>query len=151
MDLNQYKDILSMAVNKEIEAYEFYKAASEKVGDESLKSVFADLAKEELRHKVLLEGYLKNEGKKLKFDETKDYKVSETVEEKPLSTDMKFVDAIALAMKKEEEAMNMYNQFADISIDEVQKDTFLELSKMELGHKARLEEIYTNAAYVEVW
>lgn len=140
-----------MAVNKEIEAYEFYKAASEKISDESLKSVFADLAKEELKHKALLQGYLKNEGKELKFDETKDYKISETVEEKALSMDMSFADAIALAMKKEEEAMNMYNQFADISIDEEQKGAFLELAKMELGHKARLEEIYTNAAYVEVW
>lgn len=151
MNLKQYEDILSTAVNNEVEAYEFYKAAAEKISDSSLKSVFSDLAKEELKHKVLLEGYLKNEGKKLKFDETKDYKVSETVEEKPLSTDMKFVDAIALAMKKEEEAMNMYNQFAESSEDEAQREAFLELAKMELGHKARLEEIYTNAAYVEVW
>ena len=64
---------------------------------------------------------------------------------------MAFKDAIALAMKKEQEAMEMYQQFADASEGAKQKETFLELAKMEKGHKVRLEGIYTDIAFIEVW
>ena len=149
--MKNYKEILESAVRNEVEAYEFYKGAAEKVAEENLKSTFEDLAKEELKHKALLEGYLKEPPEALKFDETKDYKVAETMDERSLSTDMEFKDAIALAMKREEEAMDMYQQFADSSEDPAQKETFEELAKMEQGHKTRLEEIYTNVAFIEAW
>ncbi len=149
--MKTYKDILEMAVENEVEAHEFYKAAAEKIQDKNLKKTFEDLAEEETKHKVLLEGYLNNDMKTMKFKENKDFQLSETVEEKTLSTDMSFKDAIALAMKKEEEAMNMYRQFAEASEEEKQKATFEELVKMEQQHKTRLEDIYSNAAFVEVW
>ncbi len=149
--MKSYKDILAMAVENEVEAHEFYKAAAEKIQDKNLKKTFEDLAQEETKHKVLLEGYLKNDMKTMKFKENKDFQLSETVEKKTLSTDMSFKDAIALAMKKEEEAMNMYRQFAEASEEEKQKETFAELVKMEQQHKTRLEDIYSNAAFVEVW
>jgi len=149
--MKTYEDILAMAVKNEVEAHEFYKAAAEKVQDKNLQKTFEDLAKEETKHKVLLQGYLDNDIKTMKFKENKDFQLSETVEEKTLSTDMSFKDAIALAMKKEEEAMNMYRQFAEASEGEKQKETFVELVKMEQQHKTRLEDIYSNAAFVEVW
>ncbi len=149
--MKNYRDILTMAVENEVEAHEFYKAAASKVADKNLKKTFEDLAKEETKHKVLLQGYLKNDLKTMKFKDNKDFQVSETVEEKTLTTDMSFKDAIALAMKKEEEAMNMYRQFAEASEDDKQRETFEELVKMEQQHKTRLEDIYTNAAFVEVW
>ena len=42
-----------------------------------------------------------------------DYKVAETVDMPRLSLDMKPAEAIALAMKKEEEAMRMYLSLAN--------------------------------------
>lgn len=149
--MKTYKEILAMAVENEVEAHEFYKAAAEKIQDKNLKRTFEDLAAEETKHKLLLEGYLKNDMKTMKFKENKDFQLSETVEEQTLSTDMSYKDAIALAMKKEEEAMNMYRQFAEASEEEKQKETFEELVKMEQQHKTRLEDIYTNAAFVEAW
>ncbi len=150
--MENYKEILQMAVGNEVEAYEFYRDAAAKMKDPAMKKTFQELADEESGHKVLLEGYLSNEMKDMKFKEEKDYKVAETVEApKTLSTDMAFKDAIALAMKKEQEAMEMYQQFADASEGAKQKETFLELAKMEKGHKVRLEGIYTDMAFIEVW
>ena len=150
--MKNYKEILKMAVGNEVEAFEFYRDAAAKMKDPAMKKTFQELADEESGHKVLLEGYLSNEMKGMKFSDEKDYKVAETVEApQVLSTDMAFKDAIALAMKKEQEAMEMYQQFACASEEGKQKETFLELAKMELGHKARLEDIYTNVAFVEVW
>ena len=150
--MKNYKEILKMAVGNEVEAYEFYRDAAAKMKDPAMKKTFQELADEESGHKVLLEGYLSNEMKDMKFSEEKDYKVAETVEApQALSTDMAFKDAIALAMKKEQEAMEMYQQFADASEGAKQKETFLELAKMEKGHKVRLEGIYTDIALTEVW
>ena len=150
--MKNYKEILQMAVGNEVEAYEFYRVVAAKMKDPAMKKTFQELADEESGHKVLLEGYLSNEMKDMKFKEEKDYKVAETVEApKTLSTDMAFKDAIALAMKKEQEAMEMYQQFADASEGAKQKETFLELAKMEKGHKVRLEGIYTDMAFIEVW
>ena len=150
--MKNYKEILKMAVGNEVEAYEFYRDAAAKMKDPAMKKTFMELADEESGHKVLLEGYLSNEMKDMKFSDEKDYKVAETVEApQTLSTDMAFKDAIALAMKKEQEAMEMYQLFADASEEDKQKETFLELAKMEKGHKVRLEDIYTNIAFIEVW
>ncbi|MDD3391298.1 MAG: ferritin family protein [Eubacteriales bacterium] len=146
-----YKDILKMAVQNEIEAYGFYKDAACKIKDPALKDTFEELSGEEQKHKLLLEGYLANYGQQMKFKPEADYKVAESVEAQPLTTDMAFKDAIAIAMKKEQEAMDMYRRFAEDSETAEQKHTFMELAKMEQGHKVRLEEIYVNAAFVEVW
>jgi rubrerythrin len=150
MQVEEYKKIISDAVLNEIEAYEFYSSVSEKVKNNSLKAIFKELAEEEKRHKNSLKGFL-SDLRPMRFDGKKDYKVSETVEMPRLSLDMKPSDAIALAMKSEEEAMNMYTELANCSGDQKQKEVFQALAKMEQGHKARLEDMFTNMAFPEVW
>jgi len=151
MNAAEYNKTVSMAVLNEVEAYEFYSIAAQKSKNANLKSIFTELAAEELKHKNLLELYLKEGAKEMKFSESADYKVAETVELPKLTPEMSFVDGIALAMKKEQEAMEMYNNFAVASTDSAQKETFLQLAKMEQGHKAKLEALYTDTAYSEVW
>jgi rubrerythrin len=146
------KDILEFAIGKEIEAYEFYRDASKKITkDENLAKTFEELASQELKHRKFLEDLLQGDIHSFSMPEIEDYRISETVEKPKLSTDMKFADAVALAMKNEEEAMVMYGRLAKAGSDPQQKDLFEELSKMEELHKVRLEEIYVNAAYGEVW
>jgi rubrerythrin len=55
------------------------------------------------------------------------------------------------SIKKELEAMQMYTQLANLSSDVEQKLLFSQLANMESGHKARLEDLYTNMAFPEVW
>lgn len=64
---------------------------------------------------------------------------------------MKPVDAIALATKNEEEAIDMYAQLSAICTDKEQKDLVESLAWMEQGHKVRLEEMYTNMVFPGVW
>jgi rubrerythrin len=54
-------------------------------------------------------------------------------------------------MKKEEEAMKAYNEMARVSSNPDQSQEFLELAAMEQGHKTKLENLYTNMAFPEVW
>lgn len=150
MNAEDYKKVITMAVENEIEAYDFYKAAGEKVKDANLKTIFKDLAEEEKKHKEFLQGLL-TQAKPMKFDEGKDYKISESVDKPKLSISMSPADAIGLAMKNEEEAMQMYSELAKASADKEQKEMFDSLARMEQGHKVKLEGLYTDMAYPEVW
>ncbi|HOE56786.1 MAG TPA: ferritin family protein [Bacillota bacterium] len=151
MTHEEYKRIISYAIKNEEDAYLFYRDVAQKSKDKNISSLFEGFAKDELSHKVLLEGYLSGSVKSLKFATTSDYKVAESIDKPKLSIDMKPSDAIALAMKNEEEAMNMYIEFAGLSNDPDQKETFLDLAEMEKGHKAKLEDLYVSAAFPEAW
>ena len=151
MTQDEFKKIISRAIEGEKEAYIFYNSVSEKSKDKSIKDLFRDLAEEEAKHKITLEGFLTKAPEKLHFAESKDYKVVDALPSPPLTSDLKPIDGIVLAIKKELEAMQMYTQLANVSSDEGQKNTFLELASMERGHKSRLEDIYTNMAFPETW
>lgn len=151
MKNNELKDIIELAITQETESYEFYRNAEKKVKSESLKDLFKELSEEELKHKNFLSNFLESDMEEIKLNEFSDYKISETIDKPVLSVEMDFSDAIALAIKNEEEAMNMYDQLATACIDEKEKNLFLGLKNMEKMHKTRLEEIYVNVAFGEVW
>jgi rubrerythrin len=47
--------------------------------------------------------------------------------------------------------MQMYTQLANLAKDVETQLLFSQLANMERGHKARLEDIYTNMAFPEKW
>jgi len=151
MDTEEYRSIISNAIDREIEAYTFYRTVKEKVTDENLKNLFNELAGEESKHRKTLEALLTKEPGKLAFNTKRDYKVADTLETPPLSADLKPLDGLVIAIRKELDAMQMYTQLASLSVDPEQIELFESLAAMERGHKARLEDIYTNMAFPEAW
>jgi len=151
MNAEEYRKILSVAISREVESYAFYRAVQERVEDKDLKLIFEELAGDETSHRELLEGYLSRPAKSLSFDVTSDYKVSESFDTPTVTIDMKPAEGLQLAIKKEKEAVEMYTRLARMSTGSEQKGIFENLAKMELGHKTKLEDIYTNMAFPEVW
>ncbi len=151
MTPEEYKGIISEAINNEVEAYTFYQTVSEKVTDANLKKLFGELAGEEKGHREYLQKLLSRDITSLGFSSTKDYKVGDSIPTPPLTPDMKPVDGLVVAIKKELAAMQMYTQLANASDDAEVKKLFTELATMERGHKTRLEDIYVNTAFAEAW
>ncbi len=151
MKADEYKKIISLAIDREVEAYTFYKTVAGKVKDANLKKLFAELAGEEKKHREFLQDFLAKEGKSLKFEAAKDYKVADTLTSPPITADLKPLDGLTLAIKKELEAMQMYTRLAAASTDAQQQMLFVGLANMESTHKARLEDIYVNMAFPEAW
>ena len=151
MKTEDAKKIISTAIDREVEAFTFYHKVADKVKDPALKKLFAELAGEETQHREFLQGMLTKDVSKMHFDAKADYKVVNAMPSPPLSADMKPLDGIIVSIKKELEAMQMYTQLANLSTDTEQKLLFSQLANMESGHKARLEDIYTNMAFPEVW
>jgi rubrerythrin len=151
MKQEEYKKIIQDAISKEVESYVFYRSITEKVKDAALKSTFKELAGEETKHREFLEGLLMKPMKELHFDESRDYKISKTIERPTVTIDMKPLDGLKLAIKKEEDAMELYKGLSAASKDADMKKTFDSLAKMEISHKVRLEDIFTNQAFPETW
>lgn len=151
MNQDEYKKIISSAIDSEIDANKFYLSVSEKVKDKALKTVFLDIAGEEIKHRDFLKNLLAKDLKVMHFDTAKDYKVTDSLKTPKLSPEMKPIEGLVLAIKKELESMMMYSQLANASTDAAQKKLFMELVAMERSHKGRLEDIYTNQAFPEVW
>lgn len=151
MNQEEYNKIIKLAIDREVEAYAFYKSVADKVKDPNMKKLFTELAGDETGHRNLLQGYLEKGHKELHFSASKDYKVADALPSPPLTADLKPLEGLVIAIKKELEAMQMYTQLANISDDAPQKKIFTELASMERGHKSRLEDIYTNMAFPEAW
>lgn len=149
--MGKFQDVIALAIGNEVTAQTFYQQVADNTTNPELKTIFAELALEEGKHKVYLEKLLTEDLVSVFFGDAADYKVSESLERPVLSLEMKPVDAITLAMKNEEDAMNLYRKLADQTSDGAKKTLFMELSKMEQMHKSRLEDVYTNMAFVEVW
>jgi rubrerythrin len=151
MNAEEFKKIISMAITREVESYTFYKGVSDKVKDPALKKIFGELAGDETKHREFLQNLLTKDIKTMHIDAKKDFKVGDSLKTPALTPDMKPLDGLVVAIKKELEAMSMYTQLANASTDAAQKKLFTDLASMERGHKARLEDIYTNMAFPEVW
>jgi rubrerythrin len=149
MDQESYQDIIKKSIVREIELCSFYRSAADKVKDANLKKMFTELAGEETKHRELLQGLIVPI-KKLHFDCDED-KVFEEIRSPNPTIDMKPLDAIFIAIRKELEAMQMYAQLGHRIADADQKKIFTELALIERGHKARLEDIYNSKALPETW
>ncbi len=144
--------ILEDAIGREVEAYEFYQQVYERVDDSGVKDVFAELAKEEQSHRDILEQYLHNPVMLMHIHPpSADYQIAEATELPKLSIDMKPADAIALAMKKEQQAVQFYRALAEQATDPKAKSVFEDLTNMELGHKRRLEDVFVQIGYPEAF
>ena len=151
MNRSQYDTILKNAIQSEIAAQKFYQDVADKMKDAFLKDLFLNFVREEKKHQKILEGFQAAIPEKLPFDEQRDFHVAETLPDPIVSPDMTPTDAFALAMKKEEEAMNHYSNLAGGCTDPKQKEIFLELAAMERDHKQKMERAFVDIGYPEIW
>ncbi len=143
--------ILAKAILSEIEAHEFYTEVAARASNTMVRQTFSELAGDELGHKVFLEACRKDPELLAAILAVPDYKVAEATEMPALSIDMKPADAVAIAMKKEEEAAREYEALAAAASTPEAKSVFENLARMERGHKSRLENLFVGIGYPEVF
>lgn len=151
MEQSDFELVFQKAAAREAEAYRFYNDVAEKTANESVKAIFLDLAKQEKGHEELMWKFKGDSTMKLKFQPPPDYKIAETVDDPEPTVDMKPADAISLAMKREQRSMEFYRDLANTCTDIELKKIFESLADMEAGHKHRLENLFVDIGYPEVW
>ena len=152
MNENELNKLIDFAIDQENQANAFYTAAAKQVSNPGVRKIFQELADDENGHANLLEMYKNNKalGEIFKI-QTIDYKITETQDTPELSLAMKPSEAIAIAMKKELQAAELYRALADNAINDTEKEALLNLSNMEMGHKHKLENIFVEIGYPEVF
>jgi rubrerythrin len=143
------EDVLEFAIEREIEANEFYKGLSNRVKDTAMREVFENFAREELGHKAKLEA-MKARGKKADSGESAiDLKISDYLVDVEPSEDMDYKDALILAMKKEKASFALYCDLSREVEGLEQKEMFSALAKEEARHKLRFELEYDEVVLKE--
>ena len=110
--LKSFEEIIAFAVNREIQAADFYEIYGQKAEKLATKSMFKELAAEEKKHKELLEKLTPEQLASFKPSKIEDLGLSSIIKDSQFTPDMEFPDALRLAIKKEEEAIQLYSYLA---------------------------------------
>ncbi len=152
MEKKQFKKMIDIAINREIEAYQFYSEVSQALAgrDKAISQIFSELAEQEKGHQNLLEELKQERDSHFKFSSpSNDYHLAEQTELPVLDLNMKPADAFVLAMKKEQQAVEFYRQMAANTTDPEITQMCNSLTNMELQHKRTIENAYVDVAYPE--
>jgi len=146
----QNLNILSIALKKEEGSFAFYKNAEKTVLFKPLKTLFKDLGKQEIQHKnILIKQMKKLEGGVKKVEsltigkpKEKDYGLSKYLLPETVKPTMGYQEALIVAMKREEKAVELFDYLRSVTTDKEIKSTLDSLYKWEIEHLRTLEEKY---------
>jgi len=142
MDEKKFKEIIQFAIDKEIEAFNFYTGASQNAKYSGGKELFLSLAKEEEGHRKLLENLNMEKVSQKRIEKVPNLHISDYMVEVEMKPDLSYADTLRIAMKREEKSIKLYNDMKDSNTDEDLKKLFTLLANEEDKHKLKLEKIY---------
>lgn len=146
MQFENLDAIIDFAIEKEREAVEFYTSLSEQETFSGSKQMFVEYAAEEKKHEKLLldlkAGGLSESTENYKFKWITDIKRSDYVVDLEYEPGMPYNEILMLAMKREEKALKLYNEFLARADTDESKKIFKILCQEEAKHKLALETMY---------
>jgi rubrerythrin len=146
-------DILDFAIGREREAVALYTDLEARTENEYARNLFRQLVGEEEGHAATLAA-VKERGLKLRTGTEEDRRealrrhLAERVHASTSPAKLSFKDAIGIALKRETEAFNLYNDLAEAAEEEALKEIFLDLARQEAAHKRRFETEYFDSFMV---
>jgi rubrerythrin len=146
MEFESLAAILDFAIEKEIEAAEFYTKISKEETFYGAGKMFEEFAREERKHQQMLQDF-KTKGPTIGMEEYQfkwitDIKRSDYVLDLEYRPAMGYDEILMLAMKREEKALKLYNDFLDQADAEQSRTLFKILCQEEAKHKLALETMY---------
>ena len=142
MEEKRFKEIIQFAIDKQIEAFNFYTGASQNAKYSGGKELFLSLAKEEEGHRKLLENLNMEKVSQKRIEKVPDLHISDYMVEVEMKPGLSYADTLRIAMKREEKSLKLYNDMKDSNTDEDLKKLFTLLTNEEAKHKLKLEKIY---------
>jgi len=144
MSFESFEEIISFAIENEKEAAAFYADCATQESFASVKEALLEFAEEEKKHQAMLENLGKNkelvENYKLKW--IPDMKRSDYIVEMQYEEGMHYADILRLAMKREENALKMYNELQKKTDNPENIKVFKILCQEEAKHKQFFETQY---------
>ena len=142
MEEKKFREIIQFAIQREIEAADFYTRASQVLKYSGTKDLFLDFAKQEEGHKKLLEDLNLEKVARAKIERIPNLKISDYLVDTEFRPDISYADILRIAMKREEHSIKLYSDLKPLDGDEVLTKLFNFLIQEESKHKFKLEKIY---------
>ena len=141
-----FEKLVSLAIQREEEAYDFYMKAAEDSELKASSKLLKDLASQEVIHKQKLEEALK-EGVCDTFtcssvDEVEKLDLDQYLVDIPLLPSSAPQDVLIVAIKKEAAANSFYKALSELTGNASHRLVFETLAKEEDAHKTRLQNMY---------
>ena len=140
---DRLEEVIRFAVEKEKAAERYYRDWAARAKDSAVSRTFEEFAAEERRHVERLDGVsvdeLERSGRAVA-----DFGLAELMEDVPPREDMTVAEALALAVRREQRAIDLYERLRRYATDE--DALFDALAAEERRHKHRLELEYARVA-----
>jgi rubrerythrin len=144
MTFESFEEIISFAVEKEKEAAEFYADAAKQEPFAGVREALEEMVAEEKKHEAILKNLEGNKEllESYDFEWVPDMKRSDYLVDLKYEPGMHYADLLRLAMKREEQALKMYNELQKKTNNEEYIKLFKVLCQEEAKHKMFLETLY---------
>jgi rubrerythrin len=139
---NSIDDVLEFAQEKEQDACDFYTELAEKMHDSGMKKLFVELARQEIRHKIVLTEMRKGNVEMGSHPKIKEIALDKVLLSKEESKSLAVENAMLLALEREQSSYKLYSDLAQIVENPELRSTFENLAADELGHKASIQGVY---------
>jgi rubrerythrin len=146
----ELQPLIEQAIRQEELSHEFYLRLAKLVTHQDTRETLEWLAKDELEHKAFLESCLTPSGCAL-MGKAQDTHLAEVMKAPAITPAMTPKEALMVAMKREEGSHNFYQRLAGLQPPGEARDFLEKMAKVELAHKEKVEFLYANAAFPEVW
>ena len=146
----ELQTIINNAITQEELSHEFYLRMAALVSPGETKETFRYLAQEELEHKGFLQSCFTSQGCKL-VGHPQNAHLAELLKAPEISEGMSPKEALIIAMKREEGSHRFYRTLAGLQPPGEIRDFLEKMAQVELSHKEKMEYLYDNVAFPEVW
>ena len=141
------EEILQFAIGRETASYQFYTDLAQEMENPTVRLLFENFAKEELRHKATLELELMKRGlvvpEAIDIDDLDQTDVMVAIDPQ---TGIDYKNALILAINKEEKSFRLYIELAAMVKDKHSREILLSLAQEEAKHELRFEIEYGAAS-----
>jgi rubrerythrin len=143
INFESIEDILEFAVTKEEASHQFYLDMAQIADDEEVADLFLNFAREELKHKELLELEIMKRGRVVPpSEDLSDRTAADYMLEGEFPSDFTRAEALKLAIRKEHAAFKMYVDLLRLAENEEAITLFMTLAEEEIRHKVGFEAAY---------
>lgn len=141
-----FEELISLAIKREEEAYEFYSSAAEEATLKSSGKLLKELAKQEMGHKEKLMAALKADVCTTftctTVAEVEKAGLSKYLIDIPLKADSSPQEILVVAIKREEGSNAFYKSLSELTGVANHRTVFETLAKEEQRHREILERLY---------
>jgi len=150
LDQEKFKEIIDFAIRSEQEAVYFYQNLQKMSSFQNQKDIMREFELMEKGHiEILKKIDIASGTDSSKIPNVANLSISEFLVEVPAKPDMDYQDVLIIAMKREENALKLYEKLAAESDTDEIKTLFTRLAAEEAKHKHHFEKIYDDDILTE--